>query len=253
MALDDKGDKPRSQARLRFRAGGSCVLVISHDKRVPVFCRRSRPGWDAVPHRRPRRRFVAAGMHARPELPHRGVIFEPGCASRESSRDVKLLPWVESLFKDIRSPLRMLRKHALSPVRRLRSLTLALGVRSGPLSSLIDRPHPAAPAGARGPERLVYLSFPTYSSGCHRTNFTLAAVIQRLRDSARSDVERLLTSIAEPGAGSLRNAIGRGARAIFRATRSLFWASGRLSAGRYKKTSRRPHGTLTPGASCGLW
>ena len=114
---------------------------------------------------------------------------------RESSRDVKLLPWVESVFKDIRFALRMFRKHIVVTGAAIASLTLALGACLAAFSlidALILRTLPV-----REPERLVYLSFPTYSAGWPiGTNFSWP-LFSRLRDSARSDVELFATSSDE--------------------------------------------------------
>ena len=46
---------------------------------------------------------------------------------REQSRDVKLLPWLDSILRDIRLGLRMLRKNATVTAAAVASLSLALG------------------------------------------------------------------------------------------------------------------------------
>src|SRR5919199_6283161 len=46
---------------------------------------------------------------------------------REESRDVKLLPWLDSLLRDVRLSARMLRKNALVTAAAIVSLSLALG------------------------------------------------------------------------------------------------------------------------------
>src|SRR6185295_19516464 len=46
---------------------------------------------------------------------------------RESSRDVKLLPWVESLVTDLRFAVRLWRKHAVVTGAAIASLGLAIG------------------------------------------------------------------------------------------------------------------------------
>src|SRR2546425_631151 len=64
---------------------------------------------------------------------------------REQSRDIKLLPWLDSIVRDIRLGLRMLRKNAVVTVAALVSLSLALGACVAAFSlveALILRPLP---------------------------------------------------------------------------------------------------------------
>jgi hypothetical protein len=78
---------------------------------------------------------------------------------RDSSRDVKLLLWAESLFQDIRFAFRMFRKHTVVTGAAIASLTLALGACLAAFSlidALILRPLPV-----REPERFIYMAFPT--------------------------------------------------------------------------------------------
>jgi putative ABC transport system permease protein len=139
--------------------------------------------------------LVAAGMTRQAAELAASKQFGNRLRIRESSRDVKLLPWVESVFKDIRFALRMFRKHIVVTGAAIASLTLALGACLAAFSlidALILRPLPV-----REPERLVYLSFPTYSAGWPiGTNFSWP-LFSRLRDSARSDVELFATSSDE--------------------------------------------------------
>jgi predicted permease len=139
--------------------------------------------------------LVAAGMTREAAELAASRQFGNRLRIRESSRDVKLLPWVESVFKDIRFALRMFRKHIVITGAAIASLTLALGACLAAFSlidALILRPLPV-----REPERLVYLSFPTYSAGSPvGTNFSWP-LFSRLRDAARSDVELFATSSDE--------------------------------------------------------
>jgi predicted permease len=76
---------------------------------------------------------------------------------RESSRDVKLIPWLDSVARDVRFGLRVLRKDALVAWAAIVSLSLAIGACTAAFSlieALILRPLPVAE-----PERLVYLTF----------------------------------------------------------------------------------------------
>jgi putative ABC transport system permease protein len=139
--------------------------------------------------------LVAAGMTREAAELAASRQFGNRLRLRESSRDVKLLPWVESVFKDIRFALRMFRKHIVVTGAAIASLTLALGACLAAFSlidALILRTLPV-----REPERLVYLSFPTYSAGWPiGTNFSWP-LFSRLRDAARSDVELFATSSDE--------------------------------------------------------
>ena len=119
----------------------------------------------------------------------------PRLGARESSRAIKLLPWVESVFKDIRFALRMFRKHIVVTGAAIASLTLALGACLAAFSlidALILRPLPV-----REPERLIYLTFPTYSAGSPiGSNFSYP-LFSRLRDAARNDVDLFAASSDE--------------------------------------------------------
>lgn len=78
---------------------------------------------------------------------------------REASRDVKLLPWLESIVRDLFLALRMLRKDAVVSGAAVLSLGLAIGA-CGAAFSLLDalvlRPLPV-----RDPDRLIYLTWAT--------------------------------------------------------------------------------------------
>ena len=88
--------------------------------------------------------LVATGM-TREQQKSRVQAIRNRPRLRESSRDVKLLPWVESVFKDIRFALRMFRRHTVVTVAAIASLTLALGASLAAFSlidALILRPLP---------------------------------------------------------------------------------------------------------------
>jgi putative ABC transport system permease protein len=77
---------------------------------------------------------------------------------RESSRDVKLLPWLESLGRDLRLGVRLLRKDAIVSVAAVVSLGLAIGACTAAfalIDALMLRQLPVSE-----PHRLVYLSHP---------------------------------------------------------------------------------------------
>jgi predicted permease len=136
--------------------------------------------------------LVAAGMTRQAAEVAASRQFGNRLRIRESSRDVKLLPWVESVFKDIRFALRMFRKHIVVTGAAIASLTLALGACLAAFSlidALILRPLPV-----REPERLIYLSFPTYSAGSPIGTSFSHPLFSRLRDAGQHDVELFATS-----------------------------------------------------------
>jgi putative ABC transport system permease protein len=68
---------------------------------------------------------AAAATEARRRLGNRLTL-------RERSRDVKLLGWLDALFKDVRFGLRMLRKDVVVASAAVLSLSLAMGPASLP-------------------------------------------------------------------------------------------------------------------------
>jgi len=108
---------------------------------------------------------------------------------RESSRDVKLIPWLDSVGRDVRFGLRVLRKDALVTWAAIASLSLAIGACMAAFSlieTLILRPLPVVE-----PERLVYLTFPTSNPEDTRdenSNFSYP-LFERLRAAGRPYVD----------------------------------------------------------------
>jgi putative ABC transport system permease protein len=99
---------------------------------------------------------------------------------RETSRDVKLIPWLESVFKDVRFGLRVLRRDAVVTSAAVASLALAIGACAAAFSlvdALILRPLPV-----REPDRLIYLTYPTESNP-HGEAFSYPT-FARLREAA---------------------------------------------------------------------
>jgi len=136
--------------------------------------------------------FVAAGMTRQAAQVAASRQFGNRLRIRESSRDVKLLPWVESVFKDIRFALRMFREHMVVTGAAIASLTLGLGACLAAFSlidALILRPLPV-----REPHRLIYLSFATYSADSPIGTSFSYPLFSRLRDAARNDVELFAAS-----------------------------------------------------------
>src|SRR5204863_4092850 len=105
------------------------------------------------------RELIAAGTT--PEAAARDVArrFGNPLRLREQSLDVKLLPWLDSLARDVRLGLRMLSKNAVVTCAAVLSLSLALGACVAAFSlvdALILRQLPV-----REPGQLVYMTFPT--------------------------------------------------------------------------------------------
>jgi predicted permease len=111
---------------------------------------------------------------------------------REQSRDVKLLPWLDSLLRDVRMGARMLWKHPAVTIAAVLSLSLALGASVAAFSlvdALILRPLPV-----RQPEQLIYLTFATNDSdGRERETFN-DPTFTRLRDAGRGVVDLFAVS-----------------------------------------------------------
>ncbi|MPZ20594.1 MAG: FtsX-like permease family protein [Luteitalea sp.] len=106
---------------------------------------------------------------------------------REQSRDVKLLPWLDSLVKDLRFGARMLRKDAVVTGAAVISLALAIGACTAAFSlidALILRPLPV-----RAPERLIYLAFPTYDPAWPEGDTFSYPFFERFREKARAQAD----------------------------------------------------------------
>jgi predicted permease len=124
---------------------------------------------------------------------------------REQSRDVKLLPWLDSLLRDVRLGARMLRKSSLVTAATILSLSLALGACVAAFSlldALVLRPLPV-----RDPQHLVQLSVPGNPNGPDNDTFS-DPLFLRLREAGRGRVdlfavsypERPRVTFPEPGA-----------------------------------------------------
>lgn len=113
-------------------------------------------------------------------------------ALREASRDVRLIAWLDSLARDVRYGLRVLRKDSLVTWAAIVSLSLAIGACTAAFSlieALILRPLPVVE-----PERLVYLTFsvppPDGAVGTVEENaFFSYPLFERLREAGRPYVD----------------------------------------------------------------
>jgi predicted permease len=106
---------------------------------------------------------------------------------REQSRDLKLMPWLDSILRDVRMGLRTLRKNAGVTSAAVASLSLALGACVAAFSlldALILRPLPV-----RQPDRLVYLASPTDNPERPEADTFNDPLFVRLRDASRGYVD----------------------------------------------------------------
>lgn len=106
---------------------------------------------------------------------------------REQSRDVKLLPWLDSLARDVRLAARILGKHRLVTAAAIAPLSLALGACAAAFSlvdALILRPLPV-----QQPERLVYLTYLTANPDRPEGDAFSDPAFVRLRDAGRGRVD----------------------------------------------------------------
>ena len=113
---------------------------------------------------------------------------------REESRDVKLLPWLDSLVRDVRMGARVALKNKLVTGAAIVSLSLALGACIAAFSlvdALILRPLPV-----HQPERLIYLTFPGTSPDMPENDVFSDPAFVRLRDAGRGRVD--LFAVAYP-------------------------------------------------------
>jgi putative ABC transport system permease protein len=133
------------------------------------------------------RQLTDAGMTRDEAAAHVARRFGNSLKLREDSRDVKLLPWLDSLVRDARLGVRMLWKNAAVTGAAIVSLSLALGACLAAFSlvdALILRPLPV-----RDPGQLIYLAFPTYSQERPESDTFNDPTFARLRDAGRGRVD----------------------------------------------------------------
>ena len=102
---------------------------------------------------------------------------------REDSRDIKLMPWLDAVARDVTFGLRRLRKDMTGTIAAVVSLGFALGACVAAFSlvdALVLRPLPV-----RQPDRLIYLAFPTYTAERPEGDTFNYPIFERLRDAAR--------------------------------------------------------------------
>jgi hypothetical protein len=127
-------------------------------------------------------------------------------ALRESSREVKLLPWLDSLGRDLRLGVRLLRKDAPVSLAAILSLGLAIGSCTAAfalLDALILRELPV-----RDPGRLVYVSRSgAVGDPTEATTFS-HPFYERVRESVAPRMDAFSISIQSPRQAILPDAGG---------------------------------------------
>jgi putative ABC transport system permease protein len=128
--------------------------------------------------------LIAAGMS--PEEAAREARKRMGnqLLYRESSREARLFPWLESLLQDVRFGSRMLRKSAGITMAAVLALGLAIGACTAAFSlidALLLRPLPV-----NQPERLVALSYPNVVAGQPDGSSFSYSAFDRFRNASAS-------------------------------------------------------------------
>ncbi len=144
------------------------------------------------------RELMAGGMSRDAAAAAVARRFGPLLRWREQSRDIKLLPWLDSLLRDARHGARMLRKNGVVTTAAVLSLSLALGACIAAFAlvdALILRQLPV-----RQPGQLIYLAFPTDSPERPESDTFNDPTFVRLRDAARgrADLFAMSTQVVRP-------------------------------------------------------
>jgi predicted permease len=127
--------------------------------------------------------------------------------TRESSREVKLLPWLESLVRDTRLGARVLRRDATVSAVAVLSLALALGACAAAFSlidALIFRPLPV-----RDPNGLVYVARVSERYDERFSTIFSYPHFQRFRDAAAGRAEVFALSFQSLRSGVLPDSSGQ--------------------------------------------
>lgn len=116
---------------------------------------------------------------------------------RDEGRDIKLIPWLESLAHDTRYAVRLSRKSPVFTVTAILSLALALGANTAGFSlidNLILKPLPLV----RDPQSLIYLTVPGDRNFIDSFSYPL---FEQLRTAVRPQVD--LFAVAYPGSQNI--------------------------------------------------
>jgi putative ABC transport system permease protein len=159
------------------------------------------------------RDLVATGMTREAAAAMARRQFGNRLLLREQSRDVKLLPSLDSLLRDVRLGARMLLKNRLVTAAAILSLSLALGACMAAFSlvdALILRPLPV-----HQPERLIYLTYPGTNPDTAEDDVFSDPAFSRLRDAGRGRVD--LFAMSYPNKPRVTFDVGSGEREMVRA------------------------------------
>ena len=130
------------------------------------------------------RELIAAGMTREAAAREARRRLGSPLRLREQSLDVKVMPWLDSLVRDVRLGLRLLRRSGVVTGAAVLSLSLALGACVAAFAlvdALILRPLPV-----RQPDRLVYLTFAADSPDRPEADTFNDPLFLQLRDAARA-------------------------------------------------------------------
>ena len=145
------------------------------------------------------RELTASGMTREAAAAEVARRFGSPLRLREQSLDVKLLPWLDSIGRDVRLGARMLRKNAVVTAAAVVSLSLALGACVAAFSlvdALILRPLPV-----RQPGQLIYLDVShLLPRTARRPRRSATRSSSRMRDAARghADLFAMSTQVMRP-------------------------------------------------------
>jgi predicted permease len=163
---------------------------------------------------------------------------------RESSRDVKLTPWLDSLWRDLRFGQRLLRKDAIVSSAAIVSLGLAIGASAAAFSlvdALILRKLPV-----RDPDTLVYLDVIGKRNDEPATPTLSYPLFDRIRDTLATQMEAFSMSHQ-----SLRQAVLPDAGGVEEKLRTQFVSGNAFNALGVAAALGRvllPSDDVTPGA-----
>ena len=131
--------------------------------------------------------LMARGLSRDESLERASRMFGRRLQLRESSRDVKLLPWLESLARDLRHGLRLLRRDAVVSLSAIVSLGLAIGACTAAfalIDALIFRQLPVS-----APDRLVYFNRGAREDGGNASSMFSYPFFDRMRQTLGAQLE----------------------------------------------------------------
>jgi diguanylate cyclase (GGDEF)-like protein len=141
------------------------------------------------------RDLMASGLTRESATEQATRLFGSPLRLREESRDVKILPWLDSLLRDLRLGARMLRKNATVTATAVLSLALALGALAAVAVRRIRLPLQATvqQATALTERRFITISEPVVPElrEVTRAMNTMVARLKGMFDEQAAQVEQL--------------------------------------------------------------